>query len=193
MRVVGGSLRGRLLAAPKSPNDPPDRRPAARSAVQHSGPCLWRSDHRRAGARSVCRHRRARHRSAVARRSLCAVRRRRRGGARAASRECRDARPRRHVPYLPPRRHQAWAGAPGRAVRARLPRPALRQRPRREGAGLGARRGMAGAGCIDRRRGGDQGQIRRAGRLYRARTAQLRRYRVRLAAAVAIAGGATAR
>ena len=45
------------------------------------------------------------------------------------------------------------AGASGRAVLARLPRSALRQGPRRTGAGLGARRRLADAGCADRRRG----------------------------------------
>ena len=95
MRIVGGEHRGRALAAPHIARDPPDRRPPARKPVQHPRPCLWRSGHRRARARSVRRHRRARARGVVARCGLCAVRRRRRGGARAHPRECRGARARR--------------------------------------------------------------------------------------------------
>ena len=92
MRVVGGRLRGRPLAAPQVESDPSDRRPAARVGVQHSHPCLRRSDFRRARARSLRRHRRARHRSGLARRGLHAIRRRRRGGARADPRKRRRAR-----------------------------------------------------------------------------------------------------
>ena len=85
----------------------PDRRPAARGAVQHPHPRLRRPGHGRARARPVRRHRRARHRGDLARRGLCAVRRRGRGGACAIAAECRDARPRRRHPHFPPRRHQA--------------------------------------------------------------------------------------
>ena len=47
-----------------------DRRPFARVAVQYPGARLWRSGHRRARARFVRRHRRARHRGDLARRGL---------------------------------------------------------------------------------------------------------------------------
>ena len=53
----------------------PDRRPAARVAVQHPHSRLRRPGDRRARARFVCRHRRARHRGDLARRGLRAVRR----------------------------------------------------------------------------------------------------------------------
>ena len=110
MRVVGGSLRGRALAAPKSQSIRPtaDRlREALFNILVHAydDPISGR-----ARARPVRRHRRARHRSAVARRRLCAVRRRRRGGARAAARERRDAWPRR-------RRPASFAATPPSSVR----------------------------------------------------------------------------
>ena len=92
-------------------------------------------------------------------------------GARAAARQYRDAGPRRRHPHFPPRRHQARAGASARAVHARLPRSALRQGPGREGAGLGARRRLAGAGGADR--GGGSGGCRRSRR--RRDTSELER------------------
>ena len=78
MRVVGGRLRSRPIAGPKSDALAPDRRPPARIAVQYPDACLRRPGDRRARARPVRRHRRARHRSDLARRGLRAVRRRRR-------------------------------------------------------------------------------------------------------------------
>ena len=48
---------------------------------------------------------------------------------------------------------QARSGASDRAVFAGVPRSALRQRPGREGAAVGARGRMAQAGCLDRRGG----------------------------------------
>ena len=106
---------------PDVAGDQADRRPAARIAVQHSRPCLWRSDRRRARARSVCGHRRARARGAVPRRRLCAVHRRGSGGTRAAARERGDAGIRRRHPYLSARCHQARGGASDRGVLAGLP------------------------------------------------------------------------
>ena len=133
MRVVGGRLRSRPIAGPKSRRAAPDRRPPARGAVQYPRACLWRSGHRRARARPVRRHRRARHRGDLARRGLRAVRRRRRRGARAVARQYRVARPRRRHPHFPPRRHQARARRI-RSSRSRSPssiRPMARAWPRR--------------------------------------------------------------
>ena len=84
MRVVGGRLRGRALAPPKSQAIRPTADRLREVAVQHPHARLRRSRQRRARARSLCRHRRARHRSGLARRRVCAVHRRERGGARAA-------------------------------------------------------------------------------------------------------------
>ena len=53
---------------------------------------------------------------------------------------------RRRHPHLPPRRHQARAGASAGAVLARVPRSALRQGAGGEGIGVGARRRLAEAG-----------------------------------------------
>ena len=137
MRIVGGRLRGRALAAPKSHAVRPtaDR---LREALQRAGARLRRSGHRRARARPVCRHRRARAGGALARRRLRAVRRRRRRGARAHPRERGGARSRRRDPHLPPRRHAAGRRASGRAVLARLPRSALWAGPGRKGFDIGA-------------------------------------------------------
>ena len=107
MRIVGGRLRGRALAGAEVAGDPADLGPPARVAVQHPGARLRRSGQRRARARPVRRHRRARARGDLARRGLRAVRRRRRRGARADARQCRGARPRRRHPHLPPRRDEA--------------------------------------------------------------------------------------
>ena len=64
MRVVGGRLARARARRSEIAGDPADRRPAARVAVQYSPARLRRSHQRRARARSLCRHRRARHRSA---------------------------------------------------------------------------------------------------------------------------------
>ncbi len=78
--------------------DPPDCGSAAQILVQHSGSRLRRSGQRRARARPVRRHWRARHRGAVTRRGVCAVRRPGGRGAGAAARQRHDARPRRRQP-----------------------------------------------------------------------------------------------
>ena len=78
MRVVGGTLALAPDRRAEVGRASADRRPPARGAVQHPRPRLRRSGHRRARARPVRRHRRARHRGDLARRGLRAVRRRRR-------------------------------------------------------------------------------------------------------------------
>ena len=92
MRVVGGRLKGRNLASPSSRDIRPtaDRlRESVFNILVHAyddpiDGC--------ARARSLRRHRRARHRGGVARRGVHAVRRQWRGGARAAAQQCRGAR-----------------------------------------------------------------------------------------------------
>ena len=134
MRVVGGRLRSRPLAAPKSHAIRPtaDRlREALFNILAHgygdpvtgarvldlfagTGALGIEAMSRGAAFRAVCR--------------------RRRGSTRAAARQCRNARPWRRHPHLPPRCDQARPGASARSVFARLPRSALWQRPGREGA-----------------------------------------------------------
>ena len=81
MRIVGGPAARARAGRAEIAGDPPDRRPAARGAVQYPGARLRRSGHRRARARPVRRHRRAR-----------------------ASRRCRAARPSRCSSTTAPRR-----------------------------------------------------------------------------------------
>ena len=60
------------------------------------------------------------------------------------------ARPRRRHPHFPARRHQAWPGTSARAVLAGVPRSALRQGTGGEGAGERARGRLAEAAGADR-------------------------------------------
>ena len=113
--------RGRAFAraparGPGVAGDQADRRSAAGIAVQHSRPCLRRSHHGCARARSLCRDRRARARGAVPRRGVCSVHRRGSGGPSAAARERGDLGVGRHHPHLSARCHQARGGASDRAV-----------------------------------------------------------------------------
>ena len=73
LRIVAGHLRGSRLAVPDTAGPASDAGSRARNAVQ-----LARAGHRwRALPRSLCRHRRARHRGAFARRGRVHVRRER--------------------------------------------------------------------------------------------------------------------
>ena len=163
MRVVGGRLRSRPIAGPKSDGYAADRRPAARGAVQHPDACLWRSgDAARAcstclpaPARSASRRSRAARptrcsSTTASRRARCCATTSRRSGLGGVTRIFR-----RDATKLGP-------VASARAVHARLPRSALRQGPGREGAGLRARRRLAQAGGAGRGRG--SGRRRRSRR-----------------------------
>ena len=70
------------------------------------------------------------------------------GGARIAARECRGAGLGRRRPHLPAGRQQARGGASARAVLARLSRSALRTRTRGESVGGGARGGWLVPGAL---------------------------------------------
>ena len=138
MRIVGGRLRGRALAAPGIAGDPADRRPAARGLVQHPRARLRGSGHRRARARPVRRHRRARARGALARRRLCAAGRRCGGGPRPVARQRR----RRSGSAAPPA--SSGATPPRSAPRIRSSRSRWRFSIRPIGKGL-AERALASA------------------------------------------------
>ena len=93
MRIVGGEFRGRPLAAPRTQRYPPDHRPHPRGGVQRARASFRRPAGRRARARPVCRHRRARPRGVVARRRLLHVHRGIGRGPGPDPRQCRGLRP----------------------------------------------------------------------------------------------------
>ncbi len=180
MRVVGGRLRGRPLAGPKSKSI----RPTA--------------DRLRESLFNILRHgygdpvSSARVLDLFAGTGALGIEAASHGAAfvlfvddgaeaaRAHSRKRRRARAWRRHPPVPPRCHQTRLSASARAVRTRLPRSALRSKSRRKNARLGARRRLVRAGGFDCRRRSDQGTLCRACGLYRTRTACLRRHRAHL-------------
>ena len=126
MRVVGGSLRGRALAGPKSAAIRPT---ADRLRESLFNILLHAYGDPVAGARVLDLFAGTGAlgiEATVSRRRVRAVRRSRRGGTRAVARERHRAWPRRRLAYFPARRHQAWARASAGTVFARLPRSALR-------------------------------------------------------------------
>ena len=144
MRVVGGGLRGRALAAPKSQAIRPTADRLREVAVQHSRrtPTTIRSRGARVldlfagtGALGI---------EAMSRGAAFALFVDDGAEARALLRENVAALGLGGATqHFSPRRHQTRPGASGRAVLAGLSRSALRQRPRGKSARLGARRRLA--------------------------------------------------
>ena len=105
------------------------------------------------------------------------LRRYRRRGPRPDPRPHRSLRRRRHRQAPPPRRHRARPRRHHGPVRPRLPRSALRQGPRRAGAGLAPRRQLARPGRHHRPRGVAE-STSRSRRLRARRPPRIRRGRV---------------
>ena len=125
MRIVGGRLKGRVLAAPGSRDIRPTSerlREAMFDILEHRYP--GRIEGRRvidcfagSGALAI---------EALSRGARFALLDRQRdGGARASARQRRGAGLGRRHPHLAGGRDEARRGPGGRSVRARLPRPAL--------------------------------------------------------------------
>ncbi len=146
-----GQYRGKAIVTPPGDTTRPtsDRaRQAVFNILEHAA---WAPGAARgAGDRRVRRLRGPGPGGDVAWGGLLPVRRDRRRGARRDPREHGSLRPVRPGPGAPARRRRSGP-APRqrrRAVRHRLPRPALRQGPGREGPGRPGRRRLAGPGAI---------------------------------------------
>ncbi len=130
MRIVSGRFKGRTLKAPRRCRVAPDLGQGAPGDFQHPGA---RGIRGRLLARGSARgrplrgHRRARARSALARREILPVHRGRSGVARDHPRECRSAGTDGCEQDLAARCDEPWRARHARPLRSRVPRSALSQ------------------------------------------------------------------